>query len=68
MRKRPRWETRRIHCPEQKRTATLLIEWREKGGKAVINSITCDNPRLSDLDNWDCQWLCWDELASNTTD
>ena len=63
MAKKTGWEQRKIKCPEEKREADLLIEWRREKGKKVINSISCDNPRLSDLDNWDCQWSCWEALS-----
>ena len=57
-----RWETRRVECPEEGRTAELLIEWREENGQAVVHSVTCDNPKLAGLDNWDCCWSCWKKL------
>ena len=57
-----RWEKRKVKCSETKREANLLIEWRKEKGKEIPNSISCDNPRLSDLDNWDCRWTCMEEI------
>jgi hypothetical protein len=57
-----RRECRQIRCPEEDRTADLMIEWREENGKEVLNSVHCDNPRLADLDNWDCRWTCMETL------
>jgi hypothetical protein len=59
-----RWETRRVQCPEGKREAELFIEWGEERGTAVVKSVSCDNPRLADLDNWDCHWSCWEKITS----
>ncbi len=63
MSRKLRWETRRVKCPEVGREAHLFIEWRQEKGKILLNSISCDNPRLRDLDNWDCRWSCWDGIA-----
>jgi hypothetical protein len=57
-----RRESRKFRCPDEDRDAQLLIEWREEDGKEVIASVHCDNPRLSDLDNWDCRWTCMEAL------
>ena len=62
MDRKSRWEERQMVCPEEKRQAKLLVEWRQEEGNPVIHSIQCDNPRLSALDNWDCQWSCWGEI------
>ncbi len=51
-----------FNCLEEKRTAKLLIEWQEKDGKRVIKSMSCDNPKLKDLNNWDCHWSCWEAI------
>ena len=56
---------RKIECPEEKREARLLIEWRKVEGKDVLNSISCDNPLLAGLDNWDCKWSCWDKIRES---
>ncbi|MFH1843298.1 MAG: hypothetical protein ABIF77_08810 [bacterium] len=62
MSKKPRWESIRLHCAEEDRLATLLVEWQQTGGKATIKGISCDNPRLRNFDNWDCGWACWKEV------
>ena len=58
-----RWTTHRIKCPEQKDESSLLAEWREKNGKEVLNSISCDNIQLKDLSGSDCHWTCWEKIA-----
>ena len=55
-------EERHFNCRQAKRTAKLLIEWQEMDGRRVIKSMSCDNPKLSDLDNWDCHWSCWEAV------
>jgi len=62
MNQKSRWVTKKIKCPEVKRDAELLVELQEENGEDVVKSINCDNPRLADLDNWDCQWSCWDKV------
>ena len=62
MGKKSRWETRQVQCPEEERVAKLLLEWRDENGIAILKSISCDNPRLQDLDLWDCRWTCWDNI------
>ncbi len=56
------WDVREFDCREQKRAAGLVIEWENRGGRDVIKSICCDNPKFYDLNNWDCRWSCWDKL------
>lgn len=55
-------ENRKIQCPEEDRTADLTIEWQEIDGRRMIRSVCCDNPKLRDLDNWDCRWTCWEAM------
>ena len=62
MTEKSRLETRKFHCVESEREANLSIEWIECGGKERIQSVSCDNPKLADLDNWDCRWTCWREI------
>lgn len=57
-------ETRQVKCPEEDRMASLLLEWHDEKGKQVLNSVVCDNPRLRDLDNWECEWSCWEKVAA----
>jgi len=66
MSKKLHWESRRVQCPEVGRKANLFIEWKQEHGKSTLSSISCDNPRLSDLDNWDCRWSCWEEIERET--
>ena len=56
------WERRTIECPEEKRTAKVLIEWQTEDGERLGKSMSCDNPRLRDIDNWDCHWSCWEAV------
>jgi len=60
--KQSKWERCRITCPEEKVDAELLVEWREKEGQLVPNSISCNNPKLMGLKPVDCQWACWEEI------
>ena len=62
MKQQSRWEKCRIKCPEEKVDAELLVEWREKDGQLVPNSISCNNTKLMDLKPADCQWTCWEEI------
>ncbi len=64
MEKEPCWETRQMKCPEGEHMATLLIEWADTDGQPTIRSIECDNPLLSGIDNWDCQWQCWEKIQA----
>ena len=64
MQQESKWEKCRITCPEDKVEAELLVEWREKEGKLVPNSISCNNSKLMDLKPVDCQWSCWEEIES----
>lgn len=63
MAKKTSWERRKVSCPEEKRMARLFLEWHEDEGKVVLNSIVCDNPKLRDLDNSECQWSCWEKIS-----
>ena len=60
-----KWERRQFECLEEDRIADLLLEWRKENGKTVLDGIFCDNPRFRDLDNWDCEWSCWEELEDD---
>jgi hypothetical protein len=57
-----RRECRKFKCPDEDRVADLTIEWRQERGKEIIESVHCDNPRLRDIDNWDCRWTCLEAL------
>jgi hypothetical protein len=59
-----RRESRKFRCPEESRIAELMVEWRREGDREVIASIHCDNPKLRDLDNWDCRWTCLNALEA----
>ena len=58
-----RYESRTIRCPEVNRTARLFIAWQEDDRGTSLRGIECDNPRLADLDNWDCGWSCLESIA-----
>jgi len=53
MQQESKWEKCRITCPEDKVEAELLVEWQEKEGKLVPNSVSCNNPKLMDLKSVD---------------
>jgi hypothetical protein len=55
----------RVNCPEDNVDTELLLEWQEKDGKKLLNSIRCDNPKLMDLNPEDCQWSCWEEIEKD---
>jgi len=60
---RKRWLRQQITCKEADRETTLLIEWRYSGKRRTLHGISCDNPRLHDIDNWDCKWSCWKRIT-----
>jgi hypothetical protein len=62
-----RWETRQVTCPEEGCPATLLVQWHDTETVSLLNGIHCDHPRLRDLDNWECRWSCWQEIADQGT-
>ena len=58
------WQMLDMTCPEEGCPgARLLLEWKETQGKLTLSGVSCDNPRLKDLDNWECRWSCWEEVA-----
>jgi len=61
---RTRWENRHFHCPEENREANLLLEYSVTDDEKTLRSISCDNPKLRDLDywDWDCRWTCWGQM------
>ena len=62
-----RWEIRTIACPElPDRTAEVLLGWNRQDGESILDSVQCDNPRLADLDNWTCDWSCWEAIEKRT--
>jgi len=56
-------ESVEIQCQEERRTARLMVEWREERGRRTVVGIQCDNPRFHDLKPWECHWSCWDRVA-----
>ena len=64
MAEKSRWEKHTVQCPEEKREAHLLVEWRKTEDQEVLNSISCDHPKLLQFDNWDCGWSCWKKISS----
>lgn len=64
MAKTLKYERRAIQCAEEKRCATLLLEWREEGGKRILVGVECDNPKLRGLEPYVCRWSCWHQLES----
>ena len=63
MTKALKYERKTIQCAEEKRCATLLLEWKEEGGKRTLVGVECDNPKLRGLEPYVCLWSCWDKLA-----
>ena len=61
MSEKSKWMKSKIKCDETQREANLLIEVCKEKGKEVVKSVSCDNPRLADLNNWDCKWSCWNK-------
>jgi hypothetical protein len=60
-----RWQVVDMSCAEEGCPGTrLLLEWEEVEGKWTLSGVSCDNPRLKDLDNWECRWSCWEKAAS----
>lgn len=57
------WVRLRMKCPEKDCEASLLVEWRNEGGKKILNGIVCDNEELRDLCGKDCEWFCWEEVS-----
>lgn len=63
MAKALKYERRTMECAEEHRTATLLLEWKEEGGKRTLVGVECDNPNLRGLEPYVCRWSCWHTLA-----
>ncbi len=63
MKETSKWSIREMECPEVKCKTELLIEWKVEKGKKVLNSISCDNPRLLDYSGEDCHWLCLEKIS-----
>jgi len=63
MERKSNWSVRHMQCPEEKRKAALLIEWKVEKGKKVLHSVCCDNPRLIRYSDTDCQWLCLEKIS-----
>jgi len=59
----PAWEARTVRCPEGDHEARLLLRWGRQGRDA-LEGIICDNPRFAGLDNWDCEWSCWEKVEA----
>jgi hypothetical protein len=59
-----RWQTQQVQCPEQKVQANLLIQWQDTGTESILRGVSCDHPRLRDLDNWECCWSCLEQIES----
>ena len=62
MKQKSRWEKCRVSCPEDKVDTELMLKWHEEGGKKLLSSVYCKNPRLMDLKPDDCQWSCWEDI------
>jgi hypothetical protein len=63
MKQTSKWSIRQMECPEVKCQTELLLEWKVEKGKKVLNSISCDSPRLLDYSGEDCQWLCLEKIS-----
>lgn len=58
-----RWVKLQIECPKEKGMSELLLEWHDEEGTEVLNSMSCDNPKLRDLSGQDCDWACWESVS-----
>jgi hypothetical protein len=63
MKKKSRFTTHKMTCPEKRGETSLLLEWQSEKGKELLNSIRCANPELKDLSGRDCQWSCWEKIT-----
>ncbi len=59
-----RWTILEMECPEEQRRANLLLGWVRGEEEFILNSIYCDNCRLKETDNWDCNWSCIEGIVS----
>ncbi len=57
------WAIRPMKCPGQDLTVDLLVEWRVKKGKKVLQSVCCNHPALLDYSGKDCEWVCFKKLS-----
>lgn len=64
MGEKSQWVLRQMKCPEEKRKAELLLEWKVQRGRKVLKSISCDNPQLVDYSGRDCKWLCLKKISA----
>jgi hypothetical protein len=65
MQRKRSWDVRVFDCPEETHPAGLVIEWDHSGAHPEIKSVCCDNRKFYDLNNWDCNWSCWGEIAKS---
>jgi hypothetical protein len=57
-----RWQMQQVECSEQGCLANLLIEWQDTEAEPLLRGVRCDHPRLRDLDNWECDWSCLEQI------
>jgi len=63
MQEKSRWVLRHMKCAEGNRRAELLIEWKVRRGRKLLQSISCDSPQLMDYSGGDCQWFCLKKIS-----
>ena len=63
MKQTSKWSVRQMHCREVDCRTELLLEWKVEKGKKILQSISCDNPMLSDYSAVDCQWQCLQKIS-----
>lgn len=63
MAEKSKWVVRSIRCPGEEQPAELLIEWRVKKGKNVLQSVTCNCYQLTYYSGTDCQWGCLEKIS-----
>ncbi len=63
MEDKSKWAIRSMKCPEEKLTVDLLVEWKVKKGKKVLQSICCNHPGLADYGGKECQWVCMQKVS-----
>ena len=64
MAKKKLWKIQNIQCPEESRRAQVVLEFQAQDKPYLLKSIHCDNPKLQDLNNWNCTWSCWEKIEA----
>ncbi|HPR62685.1 MAG TPA: hypothetical protein PK014_00555 [Thermoanaerobaculia bacterium] len=57
------WSEETVTCPEEGRSAHLLVEWKDEDGDLKLKGVCCDNPKFGSLENHSCEGSCWEVLS-----